>query len=129
MNQPRNRKEPDGGFIDLTESPLKKRTNKSFPDLDDFVDLTESPMKIPPQSDTEVGRASQSEDERFSFISEATEPLDSITDALKEAKETDAEAEETSVTESNEPDLDPEHAEELIQQYLRPSTLFPTFLF
>ena len=86
-------------------------------------------MKIPPQSDTEVGSVSQSEDERFSFISEATEPLDTITDALKEAEETDAEGEETSVTESNEPDLDPEHAEELIEQYLRPSTLFSTLLF
>ena len=123
------RKEPDGGFIDLTESPLKKRTDKSSLDLDAFVDLTESPMKIPAQSDTEVGSVSQSEDERFSYISEATEPLDTITDALKEAEETDAEGEETSVTESNEPDLDPEHAEALIEQYLRPSTLFPTFLF
>ena len=84
-------------------------------------------MKIPPQSDTEVSNVSQSEDERLSFISEAAEPLDTITDALREAQETDAE--ETSVTDRNEPDLDPEHAEELIEQYLRPSTLFPTFLF
>ena len=97
--------------------------------MDAFVDLTESPMKIPVQSDTEVGSVSQSEDERFSYISEATEPLDTITDALKEAEETDAEGEETSVTESKEPDLEPEHAEALIEQYLRPSTLFPTFLF
>ena len=88
-----------GGFIDLTESPLKKRTDKSSLDLDTFVDLTESPMKIPAQSDTEVGSVSQSEDERFSYISEAAEPLDTITDALKEAEETDAEAEETSVRE------------------------------
>ena len=84
-------------------------------------------MKIPVQSDTEVGSVSQSEDERFSYISEATEPLDTITDALKEAEETDAEGEETSVTESNEPDLDPEHAEALIEQYLRPSTLLLHF--
>ena len=113
MNQPQN-EEPEGGFIDLTESPLKKRTDKSTLDLDDFVDLTESPMKIPPQSDTEVGSVSQSEDERFSFISEATEPLDTITDALREAEETDAETEETSVTDMNELDLDPDQAEELI---------------
>ena len=79
--------------------------------MDAFVDLTESPMKIPAQSDTEVGSVSQSEDERFRYISDATEPLDTITDALKEAEETDAEGEETLVTESNEPDLDPEHAE------------------
>ena len=103
--------------------------DKSSLDLDAFVDLTESPMKIPAQSDTEVGSFSQSEDERFSYISEASEPLDTITDALKEVDETDAEAEETSVTESNEPDLDPEHAEQFIEQYLRPSTLFPIFLF
>ena len=32
--------EPEGGFIDLTESPLKKRTKKSSLDLDAFVDLT-----------------------------------------------------------------------------------------
>ena len=121
--------EPEGGFIDLTESPLKKRTKKSSLDLDTFVDLTESPMKIPPQSDTEVGSVSESEDERFSFISEATEPLDTINDALREAEDTDAETEETSVTDMNELDLDPEQAEELIQQYLRPSTIFPTFLF
>ena len=86
-------------------------------------------MKIPPQSDTEVSSVSQSEDERFSFICEATEPLDTITDALREAEDTDAETEETSVTDMNELDLDPEQAEELIQQYLRPSTIFPTFLF
>ena len=77
------REEPEGGFIDLTESPLRKRTNKSSLDLDTFIDLTESPMKIPPQSDTKVDSVSQSEDERFSFISEATEPLDTITDALR----------------------------------------------
>ena len=65
-------------------------------------------MKIPPQSDTEVCSVSQSEDETFSFISEATEPLDTITDALNEAQDTDAETEETSVTEMNELDLDPE---------------------
>ena len=75
--------------------------------MDAFVDLTESPVKIPAQSDTEVGSVSQSEDERFSYILEAAEPLDTITDALKEAEETDAEAEETSVTESNQPDLGP----------------------
>ena len=48
MNQPQN-EEPEGEFIDLTESPLKKRTDKSTLHLDDFVDLTESPMKIPAQ--------------------------------------------------------------------------------
>ena len=119
---------PEGSLIDLTESPQKKRTNKSSLDLDNFVDLTESPIKIPLHSDTEVGSISQSEDERFSFISGATEPLDTMTNALREAEETDAEVKETSVTESNEPDLDPEYAEELIEQYLRPSILFPTFL-
>ena len=86
-------------------------------------------MKIPAQSDTEVSSVSQSKDERFSFTSEATEPLDTITDALREAEETDAETEETSVTDMNELDLDPDQAEQLIQQYLRPSTIFPTFLF
>ena len=56
-------------------------------------------------------------------------PLDTITDALREAEETDVETEETSITDMNELDLDPDQAEELIQQYLRPSTIFPTFLF
>ena len=83
-------------------------------------------MKIPAYSDTELGSYSQSEDERGSFVSEIAEPLDVLTDALKEAEETDAETEET---QSNELDLDPEHAEELVSQYLRPSTIFPTFLF
>ena len=83
-------------------------------------------MKIPAYSDTELGSYSQSEDERGSFVSEIAEPLDVLTDALKEAEQTDAETEET---QSNELDLDPEHAEELVNQYLRPSTIFPTFLF
>ena len=105
---------------------MKKRSQKSQLNLDEFVDLTESPMKIPAYSDTELGSYSQSEDERGSFVSEIAEPLDVLTDALKEAEETDAETEET---QSNELDLDPEHAEELVSQYLRPSTIFPTFLF
>ena len=105
---------------------MKKRSQKSQLNLDEFVDLTESPMKIPAYSDTELGSYLQSEDERGSFVSEIAEPLDVLTDALKEAEETDAETEET---QSNELDLDPEHAEELVSQYLRPSTIFPTFLF
>ena len=105
---------------------MKKRSQKSQLNLDEFVDLTESPMKIPAYSDTELGSYSQSEDERGSFVSEIAEPLDVLMDALKEAEETDAETEET---QSNELDLDPEHAEELVNQYLRPSTIFPTFLF
>ena len=105
---------------------MKKRSQKSQLNLDEFVDLTESPMKIPAYSDTELDSYSQSEDERGSFVSEIAEPLDVLTDALKEAEETDAETEET---QSNELDLDPEHAEELVSQYLRPSTIFPTFLF
>ena len=105
---------------------MKKRSQKSQLNLDEFVDLTESPMKILAYSDTELGSYSQSEDERGSFVSEIAEPLDVLTDALKEAEETDAETEET---QSNELDLDPEHAEELVSQYLRPSTIFPTFLF
>ena len=74
-------------------------------------------MKIPAYSDTvtELGSYSQSEDERGNFVSEIAEPLDVLTDALKEAEETDAETEET---QSNELDLDPEHAEELVNQYL-----------
>ena len=39
---------------------------------------------------------------RLYRVSEATEPLDTITDALREAEETDAETEETSVTDMNE---------------------------
>ena len=105
---------------------MKKRSQKSQLNLDEFVDLTESPMKIPAYSDTELGSYSQSEDERGSFVSEIAEPLDVLMDALKEAEETDAETEET---QSNELDLDPEYAEELVSQYLRPSTIFPTFLF
>ena len=105
---------------------MKKRSQKSQLNLDEFVDLTESPMKIPAYSDTELGSYSQPEDERGSFVSEIAEPLDVLTDALKEAEETDAETEET---QSNELDLDPEHAEELVSQYLQPSTIFPTFLF
>ena len=123
---PMKRKDPPESIIDLTTSPMKKRSQKSQLNLDEFVDLTESPMKIPAYSDTELGSYSQSEDERGSFVSEIAEPLDVLTDALKEAEETDAETEET---QSNELDLDPEHAEELVNQYLRPSTIFPTFLF
>ena len=123
---PMKRKDPPESIIDLTTSPMKKRSQKSQLNLDEFIDLTESPMKIPAYSDTELGSYSQSEDERGSFVSEIAEPLDVLMDALKEAEERDAETEET---QSNELDLDPEHAEELVSQYLRPSTIFPTFLF
>ena len=127
MSEPlMKRKDPPESIIDLTTSPMKKRSQKSQLNLDEFVDLTESPMNIPSYSDTELGSYSQSEDERGSFVSEIAEPLDVLTDALKEAEETDAETEET---QSNELDLDPEHTEELVSQYLRPSTIFPTFLF
>ena len=112
---PMKRKDPHESIIDLTTSPMKKRSQKSQLNLDEFIDLTESPMKIPVYSDTELGSYSQSEDERGSFVSEIAEPLDVLTDALKEAEETDAETEET---QSNELDLDREHAEELVSQYL-----------
>ena len=68
---------------------------------------------------------SQSEDETGSFVSEFAEPIDVITDALKEAEQTDAETEER----DDEAEMETEYDEELINQYLRPSTIFPTFLF
>ena len=130
--------EPPSFFIDLT-SPLKKRPRLESIEIDDFVDLTESPMKIPAASDTEMGGMSQSEDERGSIFSEFHANLDDITDELREDEETevledeDPEIMETASSEkghnvaSNE--LDPESVKDIIQHYLRPSTVFPTFLF
>ena len=127
-------------YIDLT-SPLKKRPRLSSIEMDDFVDLTESPVKIPPSSDTEIGGMSQSEDERASFISEFHENIDVISDALREDDETEVLEDEdiaileslsgqmASQRESHELDLHPETGKQLIENYLRPSTVFPTFLF
>ena len=127
-------------FIDLT-SPIKKRTTLSSVEVDDFVDLTESPVKIPPHSDTEIGGMSQSEDERGSFISEFAENIDVMTDVLREDEDTEVlEDEDMEFTpskcgeraterESHELDLDPETGKQLIENYLRPSTVFPTNLF
>ena len=56
--------------IDLTTSPLKKRSQKSQLEYEEFVDLTESPVKFPVYSDTELFTQSQSEDETGSFVSE-----------------------------------------------------------
>ena len=64
---PMKQKDPPESIIDLTTSPMKKRSQKSQLNLDEFVDLTESPMKIPAYSDTELGSYSQSEDERGSL--------------------------------------------------------------
>ena len=119
------RREAPESHIDLTTSPLKKRLQKSLLQYEEFVDLTESPVKFPVYSDTELFTQSQSEDETGSFISEFAEPLDIITDALKEAEQTDAETEER----DDEAEMETEYDEELINQYLRPSTIFPTFLF
>ena len=116
------RKEAPESCIDLTTSPLKKRSQKSQLEYEEFVDLTESPVKCPAYSDTELFTQSQSEDETGSFVSEFAEPIDLITDALKEAEQTDAE------TEEREAEMETEYDEELINQYLRPSTIFPTFL-
>ena len=93
-------------------------------EYEEFVDLTEPPVKFPAYNDTELFTQSQSEDETGSFISEFGEPLNVITDALKEAEQTDVETEER-----DEAEMETEYDEELINQYLRPSTIFPTFLF
>ena len=119
------RKEVPESCIDLTTSPLKKRSQKSQLEYEEFVDLTESPVKFLAYSDTELFTQSQSEDETGSFVSEFAEPIDVITDALKEAEQTDAETEER----DDEAEMETEYDEELINQYLRPSTIFPTFLF
>ena len=127
-------------YIDLT-SPLKKRPRLSSIEVDEFVDLTESPVKIPPSSDTEIGGMSQSEDERASFISEFHENIDVISDALREDEETEVIEDEdiemsesqsgqkASQKESNELFTDAETGKQIIENYLRPSTVFPTFLF
>ena len=127
-------------YIDLT-SPLKKRPRLSSIEVDEFVDLTESPVKIPPSSDTEIGGMSQSEDERASFISEFHENIDVISDALREDEETEVIEDEdiemsesqsgqkASQKESNELFTDAETGKQIIANYLRPSTVFPTFLF
>ena len=115
--------EPTEDVIDLT-SPLKKRPRLSSINLDDFVDLTESPMKIPPHSDTEVGGVSQSEDERASFFSDIGEVLGEGVDD----EDTD-EPEASGSWETGELQMDPEEADSLIRQYLRPATIFPTKLF
>ena len=104
---------------------MKKRSQKSQLEYEEFVDLTESPVKFPAYSDTELFTQSQSEDETGSFVSEFAEPIDVITDALKEAEQTDVETEER----DDEAEMETEYDEELINQYLRPSTIFPTFLF
>ena len=127
-------------YIDLT-SPLKKRPRLSSIEVDEFVDLTESPVKIPPSSDTEIGGMSQSEDERASFISEFHENIDVISGALREDEETEVIEDEdiemsesqsgqkASQKESNELFTDAETGKQIIENYLRPSTVFPTFLF
>ena len=115
--------EPTEDVIDLT-SPLKKRPRLSSINLDDFVDLTESPMKIPPHSDTEVGGVPQSEDERARFFSDIGEVLGEGVDD----KDTD-EPEASGSWETGELQMDPEEADSLIRQHLRPATLFPTKLF
>ena len=127
-------------YIDLT-SPLKKRPRLSSIEVDEFVDLTESPVKIPPSSDTEIGGMSQSEDERVSFISEFHENIDVISDALREDEETEVIEDEdiemsesqsgqkASQKESNELFTDAETGKQIIENYLRPSTVFPTLLF
>ena len=94
--------------------------------VDEFIDLTESPVKLPGSiSDTEEPYAS-TEEESVSARSDLTERIASLDDVLSEAGE-DVETEVD--TGSHELNLESENVDEVIELYLRPSTIFPSFLF
>ena len=116
---------PSSSYIDLTSGIFKSPVKKSV-GVDEFIDLTESPVKLPGSiSDTEEPYAS-TEEESVSARSDLTERIASLDDVLSEAGE-DVETEVD--TGSHELHLESENVDEVIELYLRPSTIFPSFLF
>ena len=132
--------EEEEEVIDLTqiESPSKgdnkvpKRERKIS--CDDFIDLTDSPVKVPlSHSDTEAGSTETTDTESISVQSDLNERLEFIQETLDQLKDPDngtddIETDPGPITHHLRLD-DPEREQEIIEQYLRPSTIFPTFLF
>ena len=117
--------EPSSSYIDLTSGIFKPPANTSL-HVDEFIDLTQSPVKVPGSfSDTESLYAS-TEEGSVSTRSDFQERMESLDEVLSEDGE---EVETESDTQSHVLTLEHENVDEVIEQYLRPSTIFPSFLF
>ena len=123
--QERNPDEPSISYINLT-SGIFKLPGKTSVQVDEFIDLTQSPVKVPGSiSDTEEPYAS-TEEESVSARSDLQERMESLDEVLSEAGK---EVENEGAAGSHILTLDHDNVDEIIEQYLRPSTIFPSFLF
>ena len=121
----RNPDEPSTSYIDLT-SGIFNSPAKTFVGIDEFIDFTESPVKVPGLiSDTEESYVSTKE-ESVSARSDLQERMESLDEVLSEAGE---EVETEVDTGSHVLILDSDNVDAVIEQYLRPSTVFPSFMF
>ena len=120
-----NQNQPSTSYIDLT-SGLFKAPGKTSLQIDEFIDLTQSPVKVPGSiSDTEEPYGS-TEEESVSARSDLQERMESLDEVLSEAgEEVETEGHEGSHVLT----LEHDNVDEVIEQYLRPSTIFPSFLF
>ena len=127
-------------IINLTqiESPSKgynklpKREQKIL--CDDYIDLTDSSVKVPlSHSDTEAGSTETTDTESISVQSDFNERMEFIQETLDQLRNSDNETDDIEtdpgpITHHLQLD-DLEKEQEIIEQYLRPSTIFSTFLF
>ena len=120
-----NQNQPSTIYIDLTLG-IFKALGKTSLQIDEFIDLTQSPVKVPGSiSDTEEPYGS-TEEESVSARSDLQERMESLDEVLSEAgEEVETERQEGSHVLT----LEHDNVDEVIEQYLRPSIIFPSFLF
>ena len=125
-NKDKDTEEP---FVDLTLiSPVKQKQMS----CEAFIDLTESPMKVPLSlSDTDKPDSlTTDEDSSLSWRSDFTERLQYMSDTLSQFEDDEEERSDVEGLQCRSDFvLDLENVDEIIEQYLRPATMFPIFLF
>ena len=125
IEEEKGHSEPSTSYIDLT-SGLFKAPSKTSVGVDEFIDLTQSPVNVPGSlSDTEEPYGS-AEEESLAARSDLQDRMDNLDEVLSEAGE---EIETDQDSHSHEFTLNCENIDQIVQNYLRPSTVFPSFLF